>query len=182
MSIFTNSISAAAEEARAYIAAVLELLGDQDPIPVLQQTPDRIRRVITGPSADELRRPERAGKWSVVEVVQHLADSDLVWGYRMRSVLAEDRPTLTGYDQDLWATQLRYREADPAEALEEFQAIRAANLRLLARVPPQDLERVGIHSERGEEGLDHMIRLYAGHDLVHRQQLERILSGVSGAR
>ena len=63
----------------------------------------------------QLRQPERAGKWSIAQVLQHLADSDLVWGWRARLILAQDRPTITGYDQDLWAERLRYDEAEPAD-------------------------------------------------------------------
>lgn len=108
-------------------------------------------------------------------VLEHLADSELVWGYRLRKVLAEDRPELTGFDQDLWADRLGYDSADSEAALSMFAALRSANLRLLSRAPQGDLDRVGIHDERGEESVEHMIRLYAGHDLVHRRQLERIV-------
>lgn len=175
MSVFSNLASAARGEAQAYIAAILELLGDRDPLDVLRRTPVEIRRAVDGRTVDDLRRLEKPGKWSVVEVIQHLADSDLVWAYRMRLVLAEDRPRLTGYDQDLWASGLRYREVDPDDALEDFEALRKLNVRLLERLDPAALERAGIHSDRGEERLDHMIRLYAGHDLVHLRQLARIL-------
>jgi hypothetical protein len=92
----------------------------------------------------------------------------------MRLVLAEERPRLTGYDQDLWATRLRYRDVDPDDALEQFAGLRKLNLRLLDGLDSMAFERVGIHSDRGEEQLGHMIRLYAGHDLVHLRQLARI--------
>jgi uncharacterized damage-inducible protein DinB len=180
MSVFSNPISAAGDEAEAYIAAVLALLGDRDPALVLQATPDQLHRSLAGRSPKELQRPERPGKWSALEVLQHLADSDLVWAYRMRLVVAEDRPTLTGYDQDRWASQLRYGAVAPDQALEQFEVLRKLNLRLLAELPQQAFERVGIHSERGEERLDHMVRLYAGHDLVHLRQLARILDAVGG--
>jgi hypothetical protein len=96
----------------------------------------------------------------------------------MRLVAAEDRPTLTGYDQDAWVTGLRYRDGDPEDALQQFELLRRLNLRLLHGLPPGGLERVGLHNERGEESLGHMVRLYAGHDLVHLRQLERVLTVV----
>lgn len=111
-------------------------------------------------------------------VLQHLADSELVWGYRLRMVLAHDRPQITGYDQDLWAARLEYDDADPDQALKDFAALREANLRLLARASADDLKRVGVHAERGEESVAHMIRLYAGHDLLHLAQLARIRHAV----
>jgi hypothetical protein len=107
-------------------------------------------------------------------VLQHLADSELVFGWRLRLVLAQDRPTLTGYDQDRWAGRLHYADGDPLDALERFSILRRSNLRLIERVTPADLERVAVHSERGEESLAHILRLYAGHDVLHLRQLERI--------
>jgi hypothetical protein len=96
----------------------------------------------------------------------------------MRLILAQDRPVLTGYDQDQWANRLRYAEADPAEAVEQFVVLRRGNLRLLERATPEDLRRVGVHAERGEETVDHLRRLYAGHDLLHLRQIERIRAAV----
>jgi hypothetical protein len=108
------------------------------------------------------------------QVVRHLADSEIVWGWRLRQVLAQDRPPLTGYDQDAWAERLRYADADIDEALEEFAVLRRGHLRLLTRATADDLRRVGVHSERGEESVGHMLRMYAGHDLLHLRQLARI--------
>jgi hypothetical protein len=101
-----------------------------------------------------------------------------VWGWRLRLILSQDRPTLTGYDQDAWAVRLRYEDADPAESLQVFEVLRRDNLRLVAQAGPDDLRRVGVHSERGEESLDHLRRLYAGHDLLHLRQIERIRAAV----
>jgi hypothetical protein len=156
MSVFTNRASRSVEQAKAYTAAILDLLGPRDPMDVLKTTAAALRR--------------------------ELADSDLVWGCRVRMVLAHDRPPLTGYDQDLWAERLRYDEADAHQALEEFQLLRRANLRLLQRAAPQDLKRVGVHAERGEESVDHMVRMYAGHDLLHLKQIERIRKAVAGGQ
>jgi hypothetical protein len=92
----------------------------------------------------------------------------------MRLVLAQDRPTLTGYDQDRWAERLGYADADAKQSLEEFSMQREANLRLLRRASPADLKRVGVHAERGDESIAHMMKLYAGHDILHLNQIERI--------
>ncbi|MGI8782186.1 MAG: DinB family protein [Acidobacteriota bacterium] len=174
MSVFTNPASTSPEQAQAYITAVLGLLGDGNPVEVLEQTPAVLRRAAAGLSPLQVSQLEAPGKWSVRQVLQHLADSELVWGYRLRMVWAQNRPQLTGYDQDLWADRLRYDEADTAQSLQEFAVLRKANLRLLGRASSEDLKRVGVHSERGEESVEHMIRLYAGHDLLHLRQLDRI--------
>jgi hypothetical protein len=182
MSVFTNAASAARDDAEAYIAAVLELLGEQDPLVVLRRTPGELRQAVAERTADDLRRPERPGKWSALEVIQHLADSDLVWAYRLRLVLAEDRPRLTGYDQDQWATGLRYQDVDPDDALGQFAALRQLNLKVIEGLNSTALARDGVHSDRGEERLELMIRLYAGHDLVHLRQLARILEAADSGR
>ena len=174
MSVFTNPASSAGDQAQAYVAAVLGLLGDSDPIDVLRQTPLALARVLDERSAGQLSQPEAPGKWSMGEVLEHLADSETVWAYRLRMILAHDRPRLEGYDQDLWAQRLSYRDADPHEAVVRFSVLRGANLRLLERSSEEDLRRVSVHQERGEESLGHLIRLYAGHDLLHLRQLDRI--------
>lgn len=180
MSVLTNPADGAREGAEAYVHAVLELLGDHDPMDVLRETPSVVRALAEGVSDDRLRTPEGPGAWSVAQVMQHLADSELVWGYRMRRILAEDRPTISGFDQDRWAEGLGYADADVRTALDVFSALRQANLALLDAAPDEALDRVGVHAERGEESLRHMIRLYAGHDLAHRNQLVRILRRVQG--
>jgi hypothetical protein len=174
MSVFTNPAGRSLENAREYVGAVLGLLGDRDPFDVLRGTPAALERVVQDWPGEKLRRPEAPGKWAVRDVLQHLADSELVWGFRLRSVLAQDRAPLTGYDQDQWADRLRYAESDPHEAVGDFSRLRRANLRLLGRASPGDLDRVGVHAERGEEPLSHMIRLYAGHDILHLRQIDRI--------
>ena len=181
MSIFTNSATRSSEEAGAYTKALLDLLGERDPLQVLRETPAALRSILDGVAAEMTTTPEAPGKWSIAMVAQHLADSELVCGWRLRMVLAHDRPVITGYDQDAWARQLRYDQAPLEPALADFEAARGANLRLLARVPESDRERVGVHAERGEESVAHMIRMYAGHDVLHIRQVERILASVRSA-
>jgi hypothetical protein len=181
MSIFSNPAARSSEEAGEYTKALLGLLGDRDPMQVLRETPAAIRAILDGVPASLAMTPEAPGKWSIAMVAQHLADSELVWGSRVRMIIAHDRPAIAGYDQDAWATRLRYAESPLEPALADFEAVRGANLRLLARVPESDRERVGIHAERGEESVAHMIRMSAGHDVLHIRQIERILASVRSA-
>jgi hypothetical protein len=174
MSIFSNRFSEAGKEAGDYTKAVLGLLGDRDPIAVLEKTPNEVTRLLTRLTPEDIARPEAPGKWSMRQVVRHLADSEIVWGYRLRRVIAEDRPPIQGYDQDRWADGLHYDRADVAESLAELRAMRAGHLRLLRPLGPAERKRVGVHSERGEESVEHMMRMYAGHDTLHLRQLERI--------
>jgi hypothetical protein len=140
-----------------------------------------LHHAIDGLSPESLNTPERPGKWAIRDVVQHLADSELVGGYRFRMILAQDRPTLTGYDQDLWASRLRYAEVDAHTALEDFARLRQANLRLLERASPTERKRIGIHTERGEESIAQLIPTYAGHDIVHLRQIARIRRAVGAS-
>jgi hypothetical protein len=179
MSVFTNAASRSVEQAREYTAAILDLLGDRDPYDVLRTTPSAVRAAVAGLTDRGLSTPEAKGKWSIRQVIRHLADSELVWAYRLRIVLGQDRPPLTGYDQDMWADRLRYAEASVDESLDELAVVRRSNLRLLSAVPPEDLVRVGVHAERGEESVAHMVRMYAGHDLLHLRQLARIRAVVA---
>lgn len=174
MSVFTNSASASRDQAKAYTAAVLGLVGDADPYAILEHTRASLDEAVAGLTRSQLERPEAPGKWSIAAVLQHLADSEVVWAWRMRMVLAQDRPEITGYDQDAWADRLRYSETEVEYALEQFDVLRQCNLRLLRRCSQADLDRVGRHTERGDESVGHMVRLYAGHDLLHLRQIDRI--------
>ncbi|MGB7217335.1 MAG: DinB family protein [Vicinamibacterales bacterium] len=156
------------------MAALLDLLGNRNPLDVLTQTARVLDEALQGLSAKQLRQPEAEGKWSVTDVLQHLADSELVWGFRLRMTLAHERPPLMGYDQDLWASRLHYREADHQQALKQFTVLRESNLNLLKHASKADLQRVAVHAERGEQTLEKMVRLGAGHDLVHINQVTRI--------
>ncbi len=172
---FSNPAANAAASAGAYVRALLELLGDRDPLEVLEEFDPWLDRRLAGAAEAELRRPEAPGKWSVADVVQHLADSELVLGFRMRMILTEDRPAVQGYDQDRWATVLRYPSVPLAQSRAQLTALRAANLRVLRALGPEQLAREGLHSERGPESLGHLLKLMGGHDLVHRRQIDRIL-------
>lgn len=177
MSVFTNPAAGAPGQAAEYTAAILELLGDREPLDVLRATADALRAAVEGMTDEQLSRPERPGKWSVRQVVRHLADTEIVWGWRLRLALSQDRPALTGFDQDAWADRLDYASADVPEAIEEFTVLRRTHLRILDGATPADFQRVGVHVERGDESVAHMTRMYAGHDLLHLVQIGRIRAG-----
>ena len=174
MSELVYRASDATAQADAYVAAILQALGSRDPFEVLAEMPAALRDAVAGLTSEQEATPERPGKWSVRQVVQHLADSELVGAFRFRMVLAHDAPELPGYDQDLWAERLGYQDIDLATSLQDFSTFRLLNLRLLRRAKPEDMKRVMRHAERGDEPLDHMIKLYAGHDIVHLRQIARI--------
>ena len=173
--------AAAAATASVYTRALLDVLGSRDPVDVLSELMPWIAERIGRVDQRVLRVPEAPGKWSVIEVLQHLADSDLVFGFRLRMILTEDKPPLQGYDQDAWARTLKYRDVQLDVAMEQLRGLRSANVHVLRQLSPGQLERVGLHSERGPESAGFLLRLMAGHDLVHRRQVDRILAAVSSA-
>jgi len=181
MSEFSNPAATGIADAAAYTASLLKLLGGRDPLGVMRETPQKLSAAVKDLPRDRLAEPELPGKWAIRDVVQHFADSELNGSIRFRMVLAQDRPPLIGYDQDLWAERLHYSESNVDEVLAEFTSLRRANIRLFERTTEADRARVGIHSERGEESLGHMMKLYAAHDLVHLRQIERI-KGVVASR
>jgi hypothetical protein len=171
---FSNPAGQATAAAGAYVRALLEMLGSRDPLDVMEEQVSWLEARVRDVTDATLRRPEAPGKWSVIEVIQHLADTELVVGFRGRMVLSEDRPALQGYDQDGWAATGRYRSVPLDIAVSQLKSLRAANLRLWRSLSREELQRVGIHSERGDESIIHMLRLSGGHDLVHRRQIDRI--------
>ena len=182
MSEFANRATGAVEQAASYTAGLLRVLGDRDPLDVLREMPGKLRRAAASVAPDRLNAPEAPGRWSMAQVLMHLQDSELVGAHRYRMALAEDRPPIVGYDQDRWVTRLHPAQGGADEidgCLEVFEAVRRANVRLLERLSPADFARVGLHAERGEESVAHMMRLYAGHDLVHLRQLDRIRAAVA---
>ncbi|HSJ76991.1 MAG TPA: DinB family protein [Gemmatimonadales bacterium] len=173
---FSNPAGNASAAAGAYVSALLDLLGPRDPLEVMAELLPWLEARLSGISEPALRTPEAPGKWSVSHVVQHLADSDLVAGYRIRMVVAENSPPLQGYDQDRWAREFQYDQVPLDSARDQLRSLRIANLRLWSRLTPDQLQRVGIHSERGPESAGHILRLMGAHDLVHRRQIDRILA------
>lgn len=164
----------------AYRRAVLELLGAADPFVVQQDLVSELREAITGLSEAQLRTSEAPGKWSILQVIEHLVDAEVIHNYRVRMILAHEEPQLLGWDQDAFAERLRYDRSDVARALSELEMLRDRNLRLLRSLSPQERTRAGIHSVRGRETIDDIIKLTAGHDLVHRRQIDRIKRQVVG--
>lgn len=161
-----------------YLAA----LGNDDPIEVMASTPDRIRKLIRGLSEKQLSQKPAPGKWSIKEIIAHLADGEVILGSRYRFIAAHDRPPLPGYDQDAFAEKLGPLNAKGIDLLDDFSMARAVNLGLLERLPEGALDRIGLHAERGEESIRTLVTMYAGHDRIHAGQIETIRTGLFGSK
>ena len=159
----------------AYIARILSFLGDREPLQILASTAGRLRALIARRTRDELSRSPDPVRWSAVQILAHLADAEVVGAWRIRSILAADGVPLQPFDQNTWAAAFRYAESDPFESLQLFETNRTATLSLLRRVDPALHANHGMHAERGKETIAHLLRLYAGHDLNHLAQIEKLL-------
>jgi hypothetical protein len=166
----------------AYQQKLMGLLGNREPIEVLGKTADVLATFVDEHSAEVLRARPFPGKWTPNEVIGHLSDSEWVYGFRIRLILCEDKPVILGMDQDLWVAGQRHNEREPEDLLTMFRSLRAANIELWKRMTPIDLKRYGRHSERGEESLGLMLRMNAGHDLSHIDQITRYLKATDASR
>ena len=169
------------ETAQQYTQRILGNAAGKDALRVQRSAPGRLARLTKGLNAKELRKRPAPGKWSVTEILAHLADSELAVSWRLRSTLASDGIALQAYDQDVWASTFKYAKSNPKTSLDRFRALRESNLALLKAVPKQLLENYGMHAERGKETVTHLTKMVAGHDLNHLRQIEQIVKA-SGKR
>jgi hypothetical protein len=163
---------------QAYREKILALVGDRNPLEVMAQTASILADIARNHSATILRTRPFEGKWTPNEVIGHLTDSEWVYGYRLRLILSEDDPPILGTNQDSWVAALRHNERDPLELVETFRTLRQLNLAEWRTTSPESLQRTGRHNERGLESLDVMLRLLAGHDLSHLDQIARYIHAV----
>ena len=141
---------------------------------MFEETGAKLLARTEGLSAPQLSAPEKPDKWSVLDVVWHLADVEIVLGLRYRMAVAESGNAVAAIDQDAWVKELDYRSRSLRDALEDFTHVRQVNLRFLKGLPRENFARFAMHQERGKETLEDMIRLYAAHDLYHLYQIDRI--------
>jgi len=163
------------ETTAEYTARLLGYLGESDPLSTLEATPRVLVRLVANANASRLTHKPAPAKWSIQEIVAHLADSELVMGYRVRRILETNGATIDAFDQNRWAAIGRYERVPYMESVHRIQAERAGNVRLLRNLRPEQMEQYGMHSERGKESITHISRMWAGHDLNHRRQIEAIL-------
>jgi DinB superfamily len=163
----------ATREPAAYVEALLATLGDRDAISVYAGTPATVRRVCSGLDASGWSVPLAPGEWDVRQIVGHLLDVDIVYGFRWRLILTAEGPAYPGYDEKAWSLLPR----PPARQLvHSFASIREVNLALLRGLGPEDWLRVGVHAEQGPEDVRRTVDKVAGHDLAHLNQLERTVA------
>ena len=147
-------------------------------IPVLlerfRRGPEVLAVVLTGVFGEEEDFVTAPGKWSIRQIIAHLADAEMVGAHRFRQVVAEENPTLIAFDQDAWARNLDYARRKPKQSLETFRRIRAENYELLKDLPESAFDRTGNHTENGPMTLRVLLEGYSQHAESHARQLQEI--------
>jgi hypothetical protein len=165
------------ETVQDYTQRLLSYGEGKEPLRLQQAAPKKLALLLKGKTGRQLMRRPAPDKWSVAEIVAHLADAELAISWRIRQVLSNNAVPIQAYDQDVWAKTFDYAHRDPRQSLANFRTLREANVALLKSVPRKLWDNYGIHEERGNESVSHVVRMVAGHDLNHLQQIQRILKG-----
>jgi len=165
------------ETAQQYIQRITANVEGAEPLAVQAATPGELERLTRGVPDDRLRKRPAADTWSVGEIVAHLADAEIVIAFRMRLILGAPGTAIAAYDQDSWVASGHYDKRDPRRSVELFRVLREANLALLESLTPEQWRHYGMHAERGQETIEHIVRMTAGHDVNHLRQIDGILSG-----
>jgi hypothetical protein len=164
------------ETAQQYTQRILANAQGQDPIKLQSATPKQLTHLIKGVPTAKLRKRPAPDKWSVAEILAHLADVEIVIGWRMRSILGSPGTPVQAYDQNAWVTAGHYEKRDPRKSVELHRVVREANLALVKSLSPDQWKHYGQHAERGQESIEHIVRMVAGHDINHIRQIERIIT------
>jgi hypothetical protein len=155
-------------------------MGDKAPLDVITDTPRRLAHLMETIGPERMETPPAPGKWSARDIVAHLADSEVAFGFRLRQTLAEDHHIIQPFEQDLWAKS--YPTCDARMALAALSALRAWNVALIRSAKPADLAKPVTHPERGTMTFQSIVETMAGHDRNHIKQIEAIASQSAAAR
>ncbi len=164
------------EATQKYVDRVLGYVQGRKPLEIQAATASTLARLINEVPTSKLQNRPAPEQWSVIEILAHLADSEVVCGWRLRSILGAPGSPIAAYDQNAWAIAGHYATRDPHECIEQFRAMRNANLSLLRTLTPEQWQHYGMHAERGQESVERTVNMIAGHDLNHIRQIEHILA------
>lgn len=161
------------ETPQQYKTRIENYLGKMDPIEILESTSSRLETLVSKLQNQQVQSSHET--WTALEILAHLAESEIVYGYRIRKALNASGTPIEATDQNVWVKNAGYLQRDPQLALSLFLGVRKANISFLKSLTAQQLENFGIHSERGNESIAQMARMIAGHDINHLQQMEKLL-------
>jgi hypothetical protein len=161
---------------KQYLERLGGLTAGRDPLSIQEITAPAIAALIQYEAEARLQVRHGPNKWSVVEIIAHLADDELVASWRFRQMLERPGCLLPGFDQDKWAAYGRYGEWNSQEAVDLFRLLRNGNLRMLRSLNSEDWMCYGEHAERGLTTVRSLAIHMAGHDLNHLEQIRSLLT------
>jgi len=164
------------ETAQQYIQRILSHVEGQDALKVQRETAAKLKKLTAGLTPKQRRWKQESEKWSIAEILAHLADVEIAASWRMRLIIGASGTTTQPFDQDVWASIFQYNQRDAKQSLEVFRVLRENNLAMLKALPRESWDSYGMHLERGKETIAHLARMFAGHDTNHMLQIERIVS------
>jgi uncharacterized damage-inducible protein DinB len=163
------------ETPQEYVARMLRNIEGKDSVKVQSATAKKLHYLIKNRAPSKLRKRPAPGKWSVVEILAHMAETEFAAGWRIRQALSSPGIALQAFDQDAWANTGHYDKRPAHKWVDQFRALREANLRLLRSLTLEQWKYHGVHEERGPQTIEQMVRMTAGHDINHTRQIELIL-------
>jgi len=158
-----------------YLARIRQQVQAKEPLALQGQAPGVLAELIAEKSDQQLTSRPSKDKWSVGEILAHLAEDEIATAWRYRQMVEHSGIELAGFDQDLWARLGGYAARAPQESLDLFRLLRTTNLQFLRQLAPEQWECFGIHAERGRITVRELAAHMAGHDLNHIEQIRKIL-------
>jgi hypothetical protein len=171
-----------AETAQQYTQRILGHVEGQDALKIQSATAGKLKKLIHGLTPKQLKWQPGPGKWSIAEILAHLADAEIAGSWRMRLSVSASGTALAPFDQDSWAAEFQYQKRDAKKSLETFRVLRENNLTMLKMLPRESWERYGMHQERGRETVTRIVQMFAGHDRNHVLQVEQIVTELKKKR
>jgi hypothetical protein len=165
------------ETPQQYTQRILGYIDGKKPLDILGAAPRKVAALIKGVTKKRLSARPAPDKWSVTEILAHLADVEIVQGVRLRLILESSGVPIQGFNQEVWARYSDYAKHDAALSFEAYKVNRERTVRLLKSLPRGMWENYGMHSERGKETVTRVTEMMAGHDINHLDQIRRILKG-----
>jgi len=170
------------ETPQQYIQRILGYIEGKEPLQVQRETAKKLANLTRKLGKKQLTHRPAPDKWSIAEILAHLADTEIVGSWRLRHVIGNSGAPIQAFDQNVWASTFDYARRDPKQSLEVFRVLRENNLAMLKSLPKELWENYGMHQERGKESVAHIVRMYAGHDLNHLSQVEKIVKDGRGKK
>jgi hypothetical protein len=170
----------AKETPEQYKARILGLMEGKDAVAVQRETAAKLAKVLEGTSREQLAKRPAADKWSVSEILAHLAEAEVSCFWRYRQMIEHNGSSIIPFDQDLWYKLGEYPSRDPHESLQLFRLMRDANLRMFDQLSAEQWKLGGVHAERGPMTIADLARQMAGHDVNHVAQIEGLVGKDAG--